>query len=249
MLKSVKVLQDQGPVRVEIAKLDGKMVVVKQLQIESRELAQRLEREAIVAQKLKHENIVPLLSVQNKALIYEYAPGMSLADLLKVEPIRVDRCLDIALDVLSALDYAHRNQVIHFDVKPSNIIISPQGRGLLTDFGFAKDLALENITIQEMRLGTPNYMSPEQFMGKRHDPRSDIYAVGAVMYHMLMGFPPYRTDVFRFLVGDSTLELEGLPVAGSIARVVYKALKHQADDRYQSALEMHRALRAVRAMA
>ena len=85
MLKSVKVLQDQGPVRVEIAKLDGKMVVVKQLQIESRELAQRLEREAIVAQKLKHENIVPLLSVQNKALIYEYAPGMSLADLLKVE--------------------------------------------------------------------------------------------------------------------------------------------------------------------
>ena len=228
--------------RVELARWRGKLVVVKQLQAASSVLANRLGREAAVVTHLEHENIVPLLAVQDTSLIYAYCPGVSLSEALQAGPLGLANSLRFIRDVLSALVYAHAQSVIHLDVKPSNILINGE-KALLTDFGFAKDLALASITQQGMSLGTPNYMAPEQFTGERSDPRSDLYAVGAVLYHMLTGAPPFERDIFRFLTGDRAVALKPLPEAAApLAAFVARALEFEPAQRFGSAAEMRSAL-------
>ena len=228
--------------KVELARWQGKLVVVKELRGGSPSLANRLGREAAVVTFLEHENIVPLLAVQDTSLIFSYCPGVSLEEALDQGTLSLERSVKIATDVLHALAYAHQSEVIHCDVKPSNILINGE-KALLTDFGFAKDLALAAITQQGMSLGTPNYMPPEQFAGERRDPRSDLYAVGAVLYHMVTGGPPYGKDVFRFLMGDPTVALEALPSeATPLEPIIRKALSHNAHERYESAEAMLDAL-------
>jgi len=245
MLTPVRVLSAHGPVRVELARWRGQLAVVKRLQGVSPVLAARLEREAQVVSKLEHPNIVPLLAVEDGALVYAYAPGVNLAEALEEGPLSATRGLSIARDVLSALDYAHQQDVIHHDVKPGNILIKGE-TALLTDFGFAKDLALANITSEQMMQGTPNYMAPEQFRGVRTDLRSDIYGFGAVLYHMIAGDPPFGGDVLRFLVGDESIRLAPLPPQpGDLHEVIHKALSRDPDDRFQSAREMLKALDPV----
>jgi len=245
MFATVRILADSGPVRVELARWRDRMVVVKRLKTHSPFLIGRIQREAAVLTKLEHENIVPLLGVEKDAIIYAYYPGVNLAEALEVAPIPLARSLKIINDVMSALIYSHDNDVIHCDVKPGNILVRGE-KALLADFGFAKDLALTAITDQDVMLGTPSYMAPEQFRGERNDPRSDLYSVGAVLYHMIHGSPPYGGQVIRFLVGDSSLELDPLPPeAQDIAPVVYKALSRLPDDRYQTAQEMLDALKGV----
>ena len=238
----MRVLSSGGPMRVELARWRGKLVVVKELQGSSPALANRLGREAAVVTHLEHEHIVPLLAVQDTSLIYAYCPGVNLSEALQEGPLGVANSLRFVRDVLSALTYAHERDVIHLDIKPSNILINGE-KALLTDFGFAKDLALAAITQQGMSLGTPNYMAPEQFSGERRDPRSDLYAVGAVLYHMLTGAPPYERDIFRFLTGDRSVQLGPLPEAvASLQAFVTKALEYTPEARFASAAEMNRAL-------
>src|SRR5690625_4293357 len=245
MLTLVRVLSAHGPVRVELARWRGQLAVVKRLQGVSPVLAARLEREAQVVSKLEHPNIVPLLAVEDGALVYAYAPGVNLAEALEEGPLSATRGLSIARDVLSALDYAHQQDVIHHDVKPGNILIKGE-TALLTDFGFAKDLALANITSEQRMLGTPNYMAPEQFRGVRTDMRSDIYGFGAVLYHMLAGDPPYGGNVVRFLAGDGSVGREPLPAKSQgLNEMVYKALSRNPEDRFQSAGEMLKAIDPV----
>lgn len=242
MITPVRVLSSGGPMRVELARWQGKLVVVKQLQAASPVLANRLGREAAVVTHLEHEHIVPLLAVQDTSLIYAYSPGVSLEEALHEGPLGSANSLRFVRHILAALEYAHDHDVIHLDVKPSNILINGE-KALLTDFGFAKDLALAAITQQGMSLGTPNYMAPEQFRGERSDPRSDLYAVGAVLYHMLTGAPPYGRDIFRFLTGDRSVEL--LPLAESVRPLqafVWRALEYDPALRFGSASEMRRAL-------
>lgn len=242
MFSTVRVLADSGPVRVVLARWQDRLVVIKSLKAHSPFLVGRIQREADVLTKLEHENIVPLLGVEEDAIIYAYYPGVNLAEALEQGPIPLSRSLKIVGDVLSALAYAHRNDVIHCDVKPSNILVRGE-KALLADFGFAKDLALTAITEQDVMLGTPSYMAPEQFRGERNDPRSDLYAAGAVLYSMLHGSPPYGGNIIRFLVGDTTVELEPLPdEVSSVAPVIYQALSRLPDERYQSAEEMLDAL-------
>lgn len=245
MITPVRVLSSGGPMRVELARWRDKLVVVKQLQGSSPALAHRLGREAAVVTHLEHDNIVPLLAVQDTSLIYAYCPGVSLSEALDEGSLGLGNSLRFVRDVLAALEYAHAQDVIHLDVKPSNILINGE-KALLTDFGFAKDLALAAITQQGMSLGTPNYMAPEQFTGVRNDPRSDLYAVGAVLYHMLTGAPPYGRDIFRFLTGDRTVTLAPLPAAAApLSEVVTKALEFRPDDRFSTAGEMRLALSGI----
>jgi serine/threonine protein kinase len=245
MITPVRILSSGGGVRVELARWRGKLVVVKQLQAASPTLANRLGREAAVVTNLEHEHIVPLLAVQDTSLIYAYCPGVSLGEALESGPLGLANSLRFVRDVLSALVYAHAQSVIHLDVKPSNILINGE-KALLTDFGFAKDLALAAITQQGMSLGTPNYMAPEQFSGERRDPRSDLYAVGAVLYHMLTGAPPYARDIFRFLTGDRSVQLEPLPEpAAPLQAFVSRALAYSPGDRFASAAEMQRELSGI----
>lgn len=245
MYTTVRILSDNGPVRVELARWEDRMVVVKRLRSHSPFLRARIQREAAVLKKLEHPNIVPLLNAEDDALVYAYCPGVNLAEALEVGPLPVSRALKITHDVLYALEYAHQNEVIHCDVKPSNILVRGE-HALLADFGFAKDLALTAITDANMLLGTPNYMAPEQFRGERSDPRSDLYAVGAVLYHMLTGEPPYGGQVLRFLVGDTTLALEPLPdEVGHLHAFITRTLARYPEGRYQSAREMIAALEAI----
>ena len=242
MLTTVRILSDTGPTRVELAHWNDQLVVVKRLQSFNPMVRQRLEREAQVVSRLKHPNIVPLLAVQDGALIYDYCPGVNLAQALEAGPLPVNRSVKILRDVLVALDYAHDEGVIHFDVKPGNILIKGE-RALLTDFGFAKDLALTAITGQQTTLGTPNYMSPEQFQGDRTEARSDLYAAGAVLYHMLTGAPPYGKQVFRVLTGDNRVPLAPLPPpAAELQRVIEVALRLDPAQRFPSARAMLDAL-------
>jgi serine/threonine protein kinase len=245
VLEPVRVLSQQGLVRVELAKWEDRLVVVKRLSGFSPEATRRLEREADVVRKLDHENIVPLLGTLDGSLVYAYAPGMNLAEALGHGPLTITRSLKILRDVLRALAHAHAMGVIHCDVKPSNVLIRGE-RALLTDFGFAKDLALTAITGDQQMLGTPNYMAPEQFQGVRTDSRSDLYAAGAVLYHMLTGAPPYGNQVLRFLTGDERVLLEPLPsAAGWLTPVVERALARDPEARFPDAEAMLDALLAI----
>ena len=247
MLTPVRVLSAQGPTRVELARWDGQLVVVKSLRGVSPVLAARLEREAEVVRKLDHENIVPLLGTKDGALIYSYCPGVTVAEALQEGPLSPGRALRIAADVLDALAYAHSRGVIHHDVKPANILVRGE-RSLLTDFGFAKDLALTNITGEQTMLGTPNYMAPEQFEGVRTDIRSDIYGVGAVLYHMITGNPPYGGQVLRFLVGDESIRLDPVaPLPNDVHEVIHEALQRDPAKRFPTARAMLAALDPVAA--
>lgn len=234
VLNTIRVLTHNGPVRIDLARWDGRLVVTKKVVGLSDETASRLAREAHVAGRLRHPNIVRLLAVHGDTLVYDYCPGVNLAELIDQVRLSLDRVQEIMTGILAALEFAHAQGVIHLDVKPSNILIRGN-RAMLTDFGFAKDLALANITAEHSLLGTPGYMAPEQFRGVRHDPRSDIFAAAAVAYHMLGGQPPYGNDSLRFLVGDDSLHLK--PLAGEVApfaAILARALARDPEKRHQS---------------
>jgi serine/threonine protein kinase len=242
MYATVRVLSHRGPIRVELARWGEQLVAIKHFQGGSPPLAERLYREGQVVKKLNHENIVPLLATDEDRLIYAYCAGVSLATALMAGPLKLKLALKFITDVLRALDYAHGLGVIHFDVKPANIIVRGDS-ALLTDFGFAKDLALTAITHQGMLLGTPNYMAPEQFRGNRSDLRSDLYPVGAVLYHMLTGAPPYGSQVMKVLTGDTTVPLPPLTgEASCLNEVVRTALSSHPWERYPSAAAMLAAI-------
>ena len=245
MFTRIRVLSDHGPVRVELARWEDRMVVIKQLRADAPFLFDRLRREGEVLRKLEHDNIVPLLMTEDNMIVYAYCPGVNLAEALEAGPLPAKRAMRITRDVLSGLTYAHDNDVIHFDVKPANIIVRGES-ALLADFGFAKDLALTAITTDDVMMGTPNYMAPEQFRGERNDPRSDLYSVGAVLYHMLTGGPPHGGNIIRFLIGDRSVELEPLPAqAKFLEDIVYRSIAYIPDERFQSAQDMYNAISEV----
>jgi serine/threonine protein kinase len=243
MVETVRVLSQRGLVRVELARWDERLVVVKRLVGLSDEVARRLEREAEVVRKLDHPHIVPLLAAFDGNLVYAYVAGSDLGAVLAGGPLPLSRAVKIAGDVLQALAHAHLQGVVHCDVKPANVLLKGE-RALLTDFGFAKDLALTAITGDQEMLGTPNYMAPEQFRGVRTDHRSDLYGVGAVLYHALTGEPPYGSQVVRWLVGDDRVPRAPLPSsARSLAAVVDRALSRDPEARFPHAEAMLASLR------
>ncbi len=242
MFDSVRILAENNHVRVELARANGQMVVVKRLKSHSPFMLERLQREALVLEKLRHEHIVPLITARGDMIIYAYVPGVNLADALDAGALPLRRSLKIVDDILQALSYAHSKGVIHCDVKPGNIIVKGE-KALLGDFGFAKDLELTSITQEDVMLGTPNYMAPEQFRGERDDLRSDLYSVSGVLYHLLTGKPPYGRDIIRFLIGDASAKLEPLDSAfSSVSSVVYRGLSREPEKRFASADEMRQAL-------
>ena len=247
MLETMRVLSEQGPMRVELARWRDRIVVIKSLRGYNPTLAERLQREAEVVKKLSHPNIVPLLASEKGNLIYKYVPGVSLAELLKDGPLKLNRCVKILDCILSALSYAHQQDVIHCDLKPGNILINGEAT-VITDFGFAKDLRMAAITADETMLGTPSYMSPEQFRGVRTDPRSDLYAAGAVLYHCVTGFPPYGTpsQAIRFLAGDERVPIDPLDGEAQVLQgVVNRSVTRDTTNRYHHADEMREHLNQV----
>jgi serine/threonine protein kinase len=160
------------------------------------EMRERFRREAESASQLVHPHICTILdygeSPEAVYIVMPYLAGGSLADVLTKEKIVIPApAASICAQVSTALDYAHRRGIVHRDIKPDNILFDEDGHALITDFGIATARFHGRLTGTGRAMGTPHYMSPEQAMGKMVDGRSDVYAVGVMLYEMLLGFPPF----------------------------------------------------------
>ena len=155
---------------------------------------ERFRREAQAAANLNHPNIVGIYDWGQEDgtyfIVMEYIEGRSLAEILRSEgPIDPDRAVEITAEVAAALSFAHRGGLVHRDVKPGNVLVTPSGQVKVADFGIATaaNAGDANLTKTGLVMGTATYFAPEQAQGKPVDPRSDLYSLGVVLYEMLAG--------------------------------------------------------------
>jgi len=219
------------------------------------EFIARFRQEALAVAKLKHPNILTVYDAGRAHDVYymvmDYVEGGSLADLIARNPLDLERAISIATQIADALEYAHRQGLIHRDVKPSNILLTLDGRPLLADFGTARVVYEDSrLTRTGTSIGTPEYMAPEQAQGQPSDARTDVYALGIVLYEMLSGDVPFTATTPMATLYKQVNE--PLPPVRKVApdtpswleSVISRALAKQAEDRFQSAKEFVEALRA-----
>ena len=218
---------------------------------------ERFQREIKLAARLQHPHILTVLdsgeTVGQLWFTMPFIEGESLRDRLRRErQLPVPEALRITCEAALALDYAHRHGVIHRDIKPENILLS-DGQALVADFGIARALAVgsEQLTDTGLAVGTPAYMSPEQAAGDRDlDARTDIYALGAVLYEMLAGEPPFTGPTAQAVIakrfkGEVPRVRQARPsVPESVDEAIHQALALVPADRFSSAAEFARALPA-----
>ncbi|HZI20369.1 MAG TPA: protein kinase [Pyrinomonadaceae bacterium] len=214
--------------------------------------AERFRREAQAAARLKHPNAVSVydFGVTNEGLVYlvmELVGGESLRRIIKGQgPLTPSAAADVMRQVCAALDEAHRQSIVHRDVKADNIIIHQTPAGLrvkVLDFGIAKlrDVAASNLTQTGSVMGTPHYMSPEQCVGEELDSRSDIYSLGVVLYEMLAGVVPFNSPTSTAVIIQHVnqppppLRSINMSVPEAVERVVMHALQKRREDRPQTA--------------
>ncbi len=218
-----------------------------------RKFVQRFMQEAKVIARLEHPHILPVYDFgEEKGITYlamRYLDGGTLKDVLALGRLTLGEAVIVLGQVAGALDYAHRQGVVHRDVKPSNVMLDVEGQAYLTDFGIAKVLETSaELTGSGAVLGTPAYMAPEQVLGKGVDGRADIYALGVMLYEMAVGRVPYQADT-PMAVALAHVHLP-LPLPGelepgmpdAVQGVVLKALAKEPKDRYATAAEFAQAL-------
>ncbi len=220
---------------------------------QDKEFAKRFQREAHAIARLEHPHILPIFDYgEADGITYiamRYIEAGTLKQHLQKGLLPLDDIVRLIGQIGSALDYAHRQGVIHRDVKPGNVLIDNEGNTYLTDFGLARMLeASEQLTASGVGLGTPAYMSPEQGQGIKADHRSDIYSLGVMLFEMVTGRVPYEAETPMATVLKHINDPLPLPrtvnpnVSEPIERVILKALAKDPADRYQSAGEMLQAL-------
>ncbi|MEO8193090.1 MAG: protein kinase [Gemmatimonadales bacterium] len=218
---------------------------------------ERFLREAQAAGSLQHPNVVTIYDLGeldgHLFIAMEFLHGTDLEKLIVgAEPLKLQSKLDIIVDVLMGLSYAHKHGIIHRDIKPGNIRVSEDGHAKIMDFGVAH-LASSNMTRTGVVVGTPSYMAPEQVTGDKSVPGTDLFAVGAVLYHLLTGSKPFEGPSLQSLFYKIVTEMPrpmdeirtGLPPA--LDRIARKALQKDPAKRYASALEMANEIIGVRA--
>jgi hypothetical protein len=213
----------------------------------------RFYREAQAAANLDHPNIVSVYDIGQDGdrhyIVMEYVEGRNLKELiLESAPFPIERALTIAIQVCTAVGAAHKAALVHCDVKPQNILMVPDGRLKVTDFGIARALTSPPVVEGGEVWGTPDYLSPEQAAGKRLGPPSDVYSIGVVMYEMLTGHLPFEAEssiamAFKHLREEPTPINELNPrVPPGLARIVHKALAKEPSARYLTASQLAQIL-------
>ena len=217
------------------------------------EMRLRFRREAEAASRLVHPLICTPLDYGEVGevvyLVMPYLGGGCLADdLARDRTVPEERLAIISSQVACALDYAHRRGIVHRDVKPDNVLFDDDGNAMLTDFGIATARFHSRLTAGGRAMGTPHYMAPEQAMGKTVDGRSDLYAVGVMMYECLVGFPPFD-GVDGYSIGFKHVHEAPVPLADVDSRVspelaatIMRCLSKNADERFQRGAELSDAL-------
>ena len=213
------------------------------------EFIKKFNTEAQSAASLTHPNIVSIYDVGNEDNLYyivmELIQGKTLKDIIMEDGVLSWKwSVNIAIQIASALETAHRNNIIHRDIKPHNIIITEDGMAKVTDFGIAKAVSNSTITAFGTTIGSVHYFSPEHARGGYTDAKSDIYSLGIVMYEMLTGKVPFDADtpvsVALKQVQEEPVEPikynENIPIG--VNRIILKAMQKDPNTRYQNATEM-----------
>src|SRR5215831_2656843 len=180
----------------------GRDVAIKVIRpdlTEEPDFVARFEREARTVAALSHPHILKVFDFgQHDELVYlvmELLSGGSLADLIREGPLPINSITILLDQIASALDYAHRKGIVHRDLKPQNVLLDEANNAHLTDFGIAKILGeTAGLTQSGVAMGTPAYMSPEQWQGQPLDARADVYALGIMLFEMLTGVLPFRAE-------------------------------------------------------
>ena len=225
------------------------------------ERLQRFRREARAVSRLNHPNICALFDISEQDgkpfLVMEYVSGETLAKRIEAGPLPVSQVLRYGMEIATALDCAHREGIVHRDLKPANVMITRDGVKLL-DFGLAQltqaaedsaEMTESNLTREGVVIGTVPYMAPEQVEGRRMDARTDIFALGVVLYEMTTGKRPFRGDSVASLMAailhsDPTPPATLRPLTPPLLdRVVQRCLAKSPDDRWQTARDLAAELR------
>ncbi|BDG10668.1 serine/threonine-protein kinase [Anaeromyxobacter paludicola] len=207
---------------------------------------ERFRREDEEGQRLHHPNVVEVLPTPEKSRMYmvmEHVEGRSLRAMLGRQPLPTAQALDLARQICGALAYLHGEGVLHRDLKPENVLVTPAGQVKLIDFGIAVFASKRRMTWGALSnaMGTPDYMAPEQIRGRRGDPRTDVYAVGTILYEMLTAHLPYESANPRALLKAKVDEEPRPPsyhVPGfdpKLEALLLRAVARDPRDRYASA--------------
>jgi eukaryotic-like serine/threonine-protein kinase len=234
----------------------GEMVALKvpHIQFESDVVFyERFQREEEIGQRLDHPNVIRFLRPRHKSRMYvamELVEGTSLRSALG-KPLPDARALGIATQIAEALVHMHERGVVHRDLKPENVLVTPAGQVKIVDFGIALDQSSRRLTWLGLSstIGTPDYIAPEQIGGRRGDARTDVYALGTILYEMLTGNLPFSGPTALAVMRAKT-EDEPRPLTYFVPNVdphleaiVLKAIERLPRDRHQSAGELLRDLR------
>jgi serine/threonine-protein kinase len=186
----------------------------------------------------------------------EFVEGESLSKIIERERhVAPKRALDIAIQIAQGLEYLDRLGLVHRDVKPGNILVTPTNQAILVDMGLAKMVSHQaDLTTEGVVLGTPYYLSPEQAMGDRVDIRSDIYSLGATFYHAVTGSAPFQGSSTiaiinaRFILTPESPHVRVPEVPPDVSRVIAKMMSRHLPERYQTPAELLADLGSLRNM-
>ncbi len=248
----------QGAVYRAFDPSNGMTVAVKVLHAQysnDESFVERFRRDASLIQAIDHENVVKIFGVGESDGLYfmalEFIPG-SLSSLIEITgSLSTDRAVAMAIGISAGIGQAHAQGIIHRDIKPQNVLLTPEGVPKVTDFGIARDEALETMTVTGVVMGTPYYMAPELAEGNRADSRSDVYSLGCLLYRLLSGEVPFAGEtpvaILRRHLDDTPVALKKkVPsVPDSVVECVEKSMAKEPSERYSDANEFATALRGA----
>ena len=237
---------------------NGRIVAIKvpHIEVESDPLLfDRFKREEEIGKRLDHPGVMKVYENEDRNRVYmvmEWIDGRPLRRILADEKkLTIERAVHLTIEICEALDYIHAQRVVHRDLKPENIIVDSEDRIKLIDFGIASSAGARRLTFGKLTrtMGTADYISPEQVKSNRGDARSDLYAVGVMLYEMLTGEVPFQGPSPLAVMNDRLLNNPVPPrevnpqIAPELQEIIYRALERKPENRYESAREFANDLR------